>query len=152
MTFDWDTAEPHERDSWIAEHVMGWVRYYGRDDAAEPSERTPYCLLGSPEYVAEWSKKFGASEEPNGEEAIASSLPHFTTDAAADFMVLERVREWGGSEWGGEDDTRFQSFCNALPTIWWPRSTVSLHFNLATLYEPGDWSHAAYLALQETER
>jgi len=138
----WQEMEPRERDAWIAEHVMGFVAYYGLDAYdGKQDTHSPYCLWGTPEYIASWSDMFGESSAPNGCEPTYASLPHYTTDPAADYSVLEKVRD----TWG--DSTGFQTdrFIECLEFIW-----GMTHWGEANpiAYQPGDYSHAAFLAMK----
>ena len=139
MSFDWDTADARARDAWIAMHIMvlanvqdGRLKYWftPTDSGYTPRPEKPR------EHEGDKPAKVYLNVHQQWVE-----VPHFTTDAAADYLVLERVREWGRSQQ--------ESFYWSLINTWiecafdeWP----------AMGYRPGDYSHAAYLALQETER
>lgn len=79
---------------------------------------------------------------PDG--ADPCKMPAYTTDPAADYFVLRHVREkWCADDYPRIDD--FRTFCEELKTLWWPRSRVTMHYGLFTLYQPGDYSRAALL-------
>lgn len=137
----WDEMTPRERDAWVAENVMGWER--------EPDEQHPGAN------VAWFKPPVGQRGENTGTTILSSTAKPFTTDASADYLVLQKVRE----TWTGEP---VETFCDALfwiiqnedrkkrhgstlmdPDWVWKSSWIAW-------YEPGDYSHAAYLALTDT--
>lgn len=70
-------------------------------------------------------------------------VPHYTTHVAADYSVLRKVR-------GMWDFDQTRAFENALYAIWEGRvSSTSVSWPYPTLYRPGDYAHAAWMALTE---
>lgn len=125
------------RDIWIAEMVCGW-RWIeaGRSFFIQPPERFESY---KPEYVFSWEQvKEGRLDVPN-------DLPRYTTDAAADYLVLCRVRE----TWDQKRQARFSR--ELMYGIWFGRRERwgTNDPENCIEYRPGDYSHAAYLALQE---
>ena len=128
MSFDWDTATNDARELWIGENIMGW-----RLDV--------------------WGGIEGWRDGDKWKGGTAAF--RFTTDAAADYRVLKRVR-------GTFDAGQFRRFIAALRSLQYGRMRAFMDSRgwgvypdgsqTAPLYEPGDWATAAYLALQETER
>lgn len=139
----WDEMEPCERDAWVAEHVMVWTladrRQMGWGDG-------PAVWLTGEPFDDEHSN-------PTHQE------PQFTTDAAADYLVLVRVREtWMNVEAanaeGGEHYRKLRALFHRhlVVTIWGNRGEQrSLPYcewvDRECRYEPGDFAHAAYLAI-----
>ena len=113
-------------DSAVAVSVMGWPSGSPRDSR----DGVTYFTAGLKSW---WLDDYGP----------ISVRWSPTADASADYDVLRKVRE----TWAADNDNRFEVFCESLKTIWWPRSTVTMHFLLATLYEPGDYSLAALMTL-----
>ena len=62
---------------------------------------------------------------------LAGGIPHFTTDARADYTVLEFVR----TNWTTTD--RFETFCESLTN--------------AAYYQAGDYSRAALAVMGESD-
>lgn len=110
-------------DELIAERVMGWKRH------------KMYA-----NYNGEWML-------PDGSIKHYCFTPKFTTDIAADYMVLERVRE----TWSVTQEREFES---SLFVIWDERSssrekTQNVSWPIhAVLYIPGDYALAALLTLE----
>jgi hypothetical protein len=73
-----------------------------------------------------------------------SNAPSYTTDTAADYEVLRRVRE----KWSR---AKFKAFVLALDDLWDARigDKHESPGQWACMYEPGDWSRAALKALGE---
>ena len=144
-TEKWAAMESDVRNEWIAEHVMGWlwIAYWKgakRDTRVralfEPTKFNG--LLNDP------SCPWGCITATGDEPAELFVGPQYSEDANADMLVLQTVRQ----SWPHE---RTNAFVNALGTIRWPRSNVSVAFSLELFAEPGDYSHAAFLALSEAE-
>jgi hypothetical protein len=128
--FDWDAATARERDCWVAEKVMGW-----RQVSIPPVEHAFAKCEGREPDPGPWRVMPGYDPI-----TALKSVPEYTTDPAADYEVLKRVRE----TWEDTSD-----FHHALSEIWGFRHFRTKHMLWVNplLYEPGDWAHAAYLAL-----
>ena len=133
MKFDWDNATARDRDAWVAEHVLEW----------EPMPPEP----GSNMRWFRPDEKYARSE---GGKRILSTTPlPFTADAAADFVVLERVRE----TWSGEQAEAFSGFlCQIIQAKdreeRYKKTPRGCHRTAwMCWYEPGDYSHAAWMAM-----
>jgi hypothetical protein len=76
---------------------------------------------------------------------VELQIPEYSTCAAADYEVLKHVRE----KWGRQ---RMKKFVMALDDIWDARigDKHESPGQWACMYEPGDYSKAALLALGET--
>jgi hypothetical protein len=137
----WDEMEPRERDAWVAEHVMGWtwIAYWKgakRDVRVRALFEPGKCLGKIDDPECPWGCITPAGDEP----AEIYSGAQFSADANADILVLKHI----AATWPHE---KTNAFVNALTTIRWPRSNVSVAFSLELFSEIGDYSHAAYLAL-----
>lgn len=76
---------------------------------------------------------------------VVCDVPYFSTDPAADYSVLCRVRQ----KWDIYDR---QKFGIALDAIFQSRITYCMSaWETASMYEPGDYSRAALLAVSEQE-
>ena len=145
MNFDWDTADARARDGWIAEHVIrledvqdGRLRYWF---TPTNSGYTPdNCKPRAPEDMP---------DKVYFDGRVWKRVPDFTTDAAADYLVLERVRE----TWKTIRVCEVRDHVKAIwdKRAWEDRERGGVPWGCCQ-YRTGDWSHAAYLALQETER
>ncbi len=132
----WDTMEPRERDRWIASSVFAGIAQW---------KKPPYVMCLCPyepgpfiEKDGTWSAFCLKCGEPKG---YHNGFPRFSTELEADYLVLEHVRnEWIFS-------TR-QKFSHALATIFGRQSTAECWPDRALRYRPGDYSHAAFLALE----
>jgi hypothetical protein len=127
--FDWAGATPVERDAWIAANVMGEPKPDYPDPEPIHSSRVGRSACG-------W---WHHSRDGRG------WLPRpFSTDVAADYRVLARLREViGRCAW---DD-----YCDALEKVWYDRQQRSYFDRFSAfigvpvgLYEPGDYSAAAW--------
>lgn len=118
--------DPRERDARVAELVMGW-----RDIA--PREIRGY---GCPDQVM----LFGVAPD----DPLSNLVPHYSTDIAADYVVLEKVR----ADWGEE---RIAVFASCLRDVWDTRpSACRLICNggdLPLAYRAGDYALAALASL-----
>lgn len=131
----WAAMTARERDAWVAEHVIGW-RWItdGRRCLLQPPERIATML---PEYVFMFSQIADKVWEIHG------LVPSYTTDASADYLVLTHVRE----TW---DESALRAFAWHFHSITGLRSrTDAQRAVFALMYEPGNYSHAAYLVIQE---
>jgi len=76
--------------------------------------------------------------------------PSFTTDAAADYLVLERIRKGQRDgqpivDWERYLDSLFECFCFSDKSV---RRSGCRTYEFIVNYEVGAYSHAAYLALE----
>lgn len=151
----WEEMEPRERDVWVAEHVMGWEWIVMRVPEGPfrylcPPDRETAEVCRIPEWV-ETSDHDWRGPRANGDERVTSQtgrMMRYTTDASADYEVLRHVRETWGPKAASE-------FMDGATSIWAARRAAmyrGLSYNDALMYEPGDYSHAAYLALTGGER
>src|SRR3990167_4637643 len=99
-SFDWDAASPRARDAWIAAHIFGLTVVW-----------------------AEWQPSVVADD-------WSGAVPHYTTYASADYLVLVRVREILANDTG----KLTQVFMFFLPDY---------------DYEPGGWSWSWFQTLRE---
>lgn len=75
---------------------------------------------------------------------VSAGVPRYTSEANADYLVLEKVRE----TWGILESDRFIA---ALQVAWFNREMPRLAAtHRPILYEPGDYSRAV-LAVWESE-
>lgn len=122
--FDWDAAKPWQRDAWLAANVMP---------------------LRVGEYVA--VDDMGAAILRKGDSGSCAQIDRYTTDPAADYEVLKRVR----SAWDREMVRKFSLRLFAVLAARRKSHGGDLGVNdmqlLAYELAPGDYSHAAYLAL-----
>ena len=148
--FDWDTATERERDAAIAEHVMGygeirWLLCWSDPETGEwrphADQTTEAELVGIIEYSRE-PCHWPGDDEPMEKPSLWYPVHNFTTRADNDYLVLERVR----AAWNRR---MTEVFYIELRKI---LNSKMFGVYRSMSYEPGDWSHAAYLALQETER
>lgn len=89
------------------------------------------------EHVMEWGGTWG---DPTQRK------PKFTTEASDDYIVLCKVRE----SWGPAKASVFMD--ELVGNIWAPRRAKmyrGLCYADALMYQPGDYSHAVFLALEE---
>lgn len=149
---DIDGGSGRAADAEVAERVMGWgwVVYRYEDPTHTYRQLQPpgIATQGEP-----WS--------PGGPEFVEEAYdeyPAFTTDPAADYLVLVKVRE----TWPYD---RFEAFGEALRDIYQARMVddyirVPVRAKSAergfrptsirhALYEPGDYSRAALSALSD---
>ena len=128
----WDAMTDHERIEWLGVNVMGWHHDY----------------RASQTHASYWRKDghIEAGEEWNP-----------ITDAAADYLVLAKVRETWLSP-------NINHWSDALSGLWWSRymdgegRAIDIKDDefaendgswLALYYEPGDYSRVAYLTMTE---
>ena len=101
-----------------------------------------------------WLDPFYFSEV--GDESVQDDphywevVPHYSTDASADYKILQKVRStWSDARLVGDID----SFDVCLREIWDKRNLnrkeliASVGYQLHLLYEPGDFLHAVWQAL-----
>ena len=88
-----------EIDAQVAEEVMGWIRC-GKKDHTKPRHRKSRDFPGT--IINCWDSKgpHDRLESPNGEtrifycgcENIGEELPHYSTDYAAAFLVVDKFK------------------------------------------------------------
>jgi hypothetical protein len=147
---NWESATARERDAWVAEHVMGLLQVkmsrswrdpetgeeqiHVEDDDEHP-DMTSFGNEPCPSHISEFSSfTCDAAREP---------VPNYTTDPAADYLVLEKVRE----TW---DTETLEAFAHGLYATWVERDPKQHEFKSSVVwlpYQPGDYSHSAFLAL-----
>lgn len=152
----WDEMTERERDAWVAEHVMSQrvigETYVSHDGTSVNPTREDWNLR--PVYVwNEETAKLHESDEffdrswsvVNGHWIGALlPVPDYTADASSDYLVLCTVRE----EWG---TVRIEQFAHGLYRVWTDRDPQQHEVKSKIVwlpYQPGDYSHAAYLALE----
>ena len=115
----WAAMNDAGRNEWIAANVMRWKR---------ADRRAMGWGVGPVVWITAENP-----DDPNSNPTVQD--PQFTTDVAADYLVLCLVRE----TW---DELQAARFADRLISVWESRlGDYALH------YHPGDYSHAAYLAL-----
>lgn len=121
-----------ELDAMVAEKVMGW-KYHRCHERGKGA--TVYHFLPPGEYPpAWWHKPTEHPKPPDNKKhrVFEFDLPRYTTDPAADYAVLVKVREsWTPEQTG--------AFVDALIALW--------HYPTPIQYRPGDYSRAALAAL-----
>lgn len=117
MATEWAAMKPRERDAWVHVEVFDAPQPSGRH-APKWGERCPTHLM------LECCGRLGC--------------PQYTTDASADYLVLENARTW-------KQAVR-QKFNDALSMVHYEHDRRGTE-PLCETYRIGDWSHAAYLAL-----
>ena len=147
----YDDMSPRERDAWGAEHVMGYVVYKGYDvyDGVI-DKKSPYRMLCSPEYFAKWTQKFGPSDEGISDDVnlITFRMSNYSTDASADYEILKKVRE----TWEVIFQNAFaENLHTSILAIRKTKHPRGLSRNDLLFYEPGDYLHAAWMALNDGE-
>lgn len=131
-----------ELDAEVAE-LMGYEAYtekrgdYTLCVMRKPGDREPWMRVQNPE-PERYTKVSCAKAEKIG--FFGTGFPAFTTDVAADYEVLKRVRTWSDKDRIG--------FRTQLSKLWLERRGVSnagaIGLLICTdLYEPGDYSRAA---------
>lgn len=134
----WDEMEPRERDAWVAENVMGYVWFRFRRGDGSTHE---ILMQEFGKRQCEALKMHTTVESGPCDDSDTSGAPQYTTDASADYLVLKRVRD----TW---DEKMLWNFGQRFHGITGIRAvTDSQQGVFAVMYEPGDYSHAAYLAL-----
>jgi hypothetical protein len=124
----WAAMQPRERDAWVAEHVMGW------------SQCNPHF---------EWSSH-GTGVGVSPWDEFATVIPGYTTDAAADYLVLERVREMQEAgtpvaDWEDYLDALYSEFSGANVR---PRISGYRPYECIAKYTVGAYSRAAWMAVE----
>lgn len=136
-----------ERNAWIAERVMGWQHGFQDDDLLRhvPGwvDKEAQCWIGfSYDVMPLIQDEYGEDREPF-EQAYIGPLWSPCTDANHDYSVLVRVRE----TWSGSD---LKKFAQSLRDIFSDRaSDRDFPAIWNCLYEPGDYSAAAYAVLAD---
>lgn len=133
---------PREFDALVAEKVMGWKRYHFIGGKRNPNFQ--FIRQLDPEYVA------GVVEE------CSETLPWFNdeprcpnyTDPAADYAVLEHVRE----TWRCHEAEAFNKhITDIVQERWCNRDMATVNMNYPTIidYLPGDYAEAALTVVME---
>ena len=150
ITKHWDDMSPRERDAFGSEHI------FTRPVKWLPCWRDPECgtlvIQGNDPDSPDMSGFSGTTEPCYFDERLSESfiddssywdvVPNYSTDASADYLILEKVRE----TWNRH---RQQLFANRLHEIAYGRFGCwdrCMEEGLM-MYEPGDYIHAAWLAL-----
>jgi hypothetical protein len=119
------SSTPHSRriDALVSERVMGWKE-------------------GTLAAYAECVALYGQEET---DEAFAwAGVLHYTSDPAADYLVLVKVRE----SWTDGMHSAFLRILEASLRLRAAESeTLDPKYDAWLMYKPGDYSHAALLAL-----
>ena len=136
-TKHWDKMSCRPKDSWGAEHIMGWKRPEHHDTKAARKPSRGHSI-----YDFYWLS-------PDGN--FTNQIPKYSTDASADYLILEKV----ASTWGpGGKGMFFESLGRIL---------VQRHSgnDMNDMDEPsidfieylkiGDYLKSAWLALTENE-
>lgn len=157
----WDEMSDRERDAWVAVNLFDWrwMRFDGSGGhpkqhvACIPPDAPRRQIFNFPRNLAtrvsyeeshprfsDWDKTL--YRDHSDFRAPEVGFPHYTTDASADYLVLCKVRK----EWERIFE-RASAFNQALFDIWNVRAG---RFDVwePEMYEPGDYSHAAFLALE----
>lgn len=132
---NWDEMTPRQRDAWVAERIFGWHK---RSLGPIP---TGVTVAGS---FDDWLDKNGLATYP-------VSLWNPSQHPGYDYEVLKKVRkEWGGKQDGFMERDRFLFHLRCIISKRvlgdndWIQQTVAYFY-----YEPGDYSHAAWMVLGE---
>lgn len=148
----WKQMTSIERDAWVAEYVMGrrfWAERRGGYELAVMDVH----LVGYPDgtWHEPWKRSRPGTEERYREidccEASRMGFhgqgpPRYTTDPAADYLVLKHIRE----TWS---DTQKRAFGNEMACyVTEGREHHGRTEDFWMSYRPGDYSHAAYRTTQ----
>lgn len=170
----WSDMKPRERDGWIGWKLFGW-RWVGQGElnpvqfALYPPERQgelicnfPLVPMLSTQWPSETERWVGCFNMYSVSSSVGnvSHLPRYSTDAKADFEVLRQARcilewSWRDDDGAEENDILYSDFYRHLSEILRSRDpyytdTVNQYeLYYMDLYEPGDFSHAMYLAMTE---
>jgi hypothetical protein len=126
----YDAVEAHQRaqNEQVAEKVMGWHWHdLGWMKVMVPPE-------GTPGIVTSWS------------DNALPPVPNFTTDAGADYTVLEHVR----AEWI-KPPFLITMFWMELDHLWQGREAGGYPMAPFMYYHPGDYSHAALATIERSD-
>lgn len=153
-TKHWDEMTARERDAWAAENVMGlpmkWFHCWRDPECGSlvvDDPRSPIGAFGAGNHPCYFSPSLdsGCFDDPT----YWDPCENYSTDPAADYAVLVHVREnWGDHSWGD----RFCHFMDAMNTVWQNRRDTHPDFGDQegwSCYLPGDYTHAAWLAMNE---
>lgn len=154
----WESMTERERDAWVGVALFEWrwLLHYGSGGhpyacAVYPPEAPGRIIFNEPvnaidvtsEFSFEDSERFSDWDRIQYRDGDGTSrpecLPHYTTDASADYEVLKHVR-------GGDSSISFDEFSGeffAMHAIRRRTGEVPLG---GIAYRPGDYSKAAYLA------
>lgn len=146
----WDEMEPRERDAWVHQYVFGnafWTNKRGEYTFVVTNlhdGREPWCSSKYPkpdEYAP-----IDCADIDHMNHIVGELVKRFTTDASSDYEVLCRVRETWGPNQFVEFSVRLQSMLTQRLSGDRPLCGAMM------FYRPGDYSHAAYLALTGGDR
>ena len=142
-----------EMNAIVAERVMGlkvvgWATCYNADGSlgvdldSKPEDWTCAAWHGPVYQAGEdlWADDEDRPKLGGVTENALEPVPHYTTDAAADYTVLEKVR----AEW---DREKAWAFADALIAMHDSRSHAILGSGCRTLYEIGDYAKSSLMAL-----
>lgn len=121
----WEQMAPRERDAWIALHLM----------MSRPSPN----LQVNPECPHERGEVRDAVA--NGWWFDVQWPSRYTTDASLDYQAMQMIR----NGWSANALHRFDVALQRIMTLRVHRDDVLLSY--AINYEPGDYCHAAFLAM-----
>ena len=160
-TKHWDDMPPRKRDAFGAEYIFKRpVKWF-------PCWRDPECgtlQIQANHPGASDMSEFGGTTEPcyfpedqgdkyKDDSSFWDVVPNYSTDASADYLILEKVLKlWG--------ENRKWIFVQCLNSIWTERSlqnvqNLSAHSPILIqnmphlLVKPGDYLKAAWMALNE---
>lgn len=146
--------EKRERDALVAEHVMGW-QWFERNlndgesrKALYPPEKNGWFRANwsntlyrpaseKTERFSDWDNACGRRED-NSRHVAEWGVPHFSTEASADYSVLKHVRETWDKYWLCDFSEWLNNLFDMRPGV----------LPDPIQYQPGDYSIAAlYVAL-----
>lgn len=144
---NWDEMTPRQRDAWVAENVMHSQIFVHIDGAYhEVAERLCNDYEKSHWWKAWWKPVKG--------EALPDDSyfgRYYSSRVEHDYLVLCKAREeWGGKQDGFMERDRFLFHLRCIISKRvlgdndWIQQTVAYFY-----YEPGDYSHAAWMVLGE---
>lgn len=132
----WNEMEPHERDAWVAEHVMGW-------------KETDYNYPGSNRRWFIPDEAYIKAEKERGQHILATSAPPFSTYPASDYEVLRKMMSHPDVLVQRRFEVHLISLSGCLDS---PSRSIHLRGLLMKHAEsPGLFSHAAWLTLNEEQ-
>jgi len=151
---NWDEMSCRSKDAWAMQHVFKLpVKWF-------PCWRDPECgtlQVQSLDPDEPDMSGFGGTKEPcywseDRDESFRNDpvywevVPLYSTDAAADYEILNKVRE----TWSKE---RIWSFYQHLHDVWGMRVNCGMQAypngdELVMLYEPGDYLKSCWLVLE----
>lgn len=159
---DWDNESSREKDAWIAVNIFGWrwMRFDGCGGRPEqrvacvppdapnrtiynfhPSAAFPATREDMPRF-SDWDRVPWRDDDDPLAQPSRNGFPRYTTDASADYLILCKVRE----EWS---ITMKRHFEDSVAMLDYEHSREFPDESPAVYYRPGDYSHAAFLAMQK---